>query len=114
MRSLPDKCINLIIADPPYNIGKDYGNKTDKQSKEEYLRFTYDFIEQSKRILKESGSLILYTGKQYYPYWYIEVEKYMKIINQIIWKYDSSGVQPKNKYGGIGRACSYGTDYMNQ
>ena len=101
MRTLPDKCIDLIIADPPYNIGKDYGNKTDKQSKEDYLEFIKIFMEQSERLLKESGSLILYTGKQYYPYWYIEVEKYMKIINQIIWKYDSSGVQPKNKYGGI-------------
>lgn len=101
MRTLPDKCIDLIIADPPYNIGKDYGNKTDKQSKADYLKFIKIFMEQSERLLKESGSLILYTGKQYYPYWYIEVEKYMKIINQIIWKYDSSGVQPKNKYGGI-------------
>lgn len=100
MKSLPDKCIDLIIADPPYNIGKDYGNKTDKQSKEDYLEFIKIFMEQSERLLKESGSLILYTGKQYYPYWYIEVEKHMKIINQIIWKYDSSGVQPKNKYGG--------------
>lgn len=101
MQSFPDNSIDLIIADPPYNIGKNYGNKTDKQSKEEYLRFVHDFIEQSQRILKETGSLILYTGKQYYPYWHIEVEKYMKIINQIIWKYDSSGVQPKNKYGGV-------------
>ena len=101
MKLLPDKYIDLIIGDPPYNIGKDYGNPSDKQSKEQYLKFICDFINQSKRILKDSGTLILYTGKQYYPYWHIEVEKNMKVINQIIWRYDSSGVQPKNKYSGV-------------
>lgn len=101
MKLLSDKSVNLIIADPPYNIGKDYGNGTDKQSKEQYLQFISDFMYESKRILTDNGSLILYTGKQYYPYWHIEVENHMKIINQIIWKYDSSGVQPKNKYGGV-------------
>ena len=101
MKTLSDKCIDLIIADPPYNIGKNYGNKTDKQSKEQYLKFICNFMYESQRILQRNGSLFLYTGKQYYPYWYIEVEKYMNIINQIIWKYDSSGVQPKNKYGGV-------------
>lgn len=95
MKLLLDKSVNLIIADPPYNIGKDYGNGTDKQSKEQYLQFISDFMYESKRILTDNGSLILYTGKQYYPYWHIEVENHMKIINQIIWKYDSSGIQPK-------------------
>lgn len=101
MKRLQDKSIDLVIADPPYNIGKDYGNKSDKQSKEEYIKFIKSFIIEIQRILKETGSLIIYTGKQYYPYWHINIEEYMKIINQIIWKYDSSGVQPKNKYGGI-------------
>ena len=101
MRKLPNKCINLIIADPPYNIGKDYGNKTDKQSREEYIEFIKIFMEQSERILKESGSLILYTGKQYYPYYYIAIKECMNIQNSIIWSYDSSGVQAKTKYGGL-------------
>lgn len=101
MKSMSNNCVNLIIADPPYNIGKDYGNKSDQQSKEQYLQFITDFIGESTRILKENGTLMLYTGKQFYPYWYIEVEKQMKIINQIIWKYDSSGAQTKNKYGGV-------------
>lgn len=101
MKSVPDNTVDLIIADPPYNIGKDYGNKTDKQSTNSYLTFIKKFIYQSQRILKKNGSMFIYTGKQYYPYWYIEVERYMKIVNQIIWRYDSSSVQTKNKYGGI-------------
>lgn len=101
MKALPDKSIDLIIADPPYNIGKNYGNKSDMQSKEEYIKFLESFVLESTRILNSHGSILIYTGKQYYPYWYIEIEKHLKIINQIIWKYDSSGVQTKNKYGSV-------------
>ena len=36
-RSLPDGCAQSIIVDPPYNIGKDFGNDSDKQEMETYL-----------------------------------------------------------------------------
>ena len=37
MKTLPNECIDLIIADVPYNIGKDYGNSSDKQDKYAYI-----------------------------------------------------------------------------
>ena len=30
LKSFNDKSVNLIFADPPYNIGKDFGNNKDK------------------------------------------------------------------------------------
>ena len=63
MKTLPDKRIDLIIADPPYNIGKNYGNKSDMQSKEEYIKFLKSFVVESSRILKNNGSILIYTGK---------------------------------------------------
>lgn len=38
MRMLPNDCIDLIIADVPYNIGKNYGNNSDKTEHFEYIR----------------------------------------------------------------------------
>ena len=29
LTTLPDQSIDLIVADPPYNLGKDYGNNKD-------------------------------------------------------------------------------------
>ena len=101
MKSLPDECIDLIIADVPYNIGKDYGNNSDKQNKSDYIENLKNWIKEFNRILKSNGSLFIYTGKQYYPYYYLEIEKYMIIQNSIIWNYDSSGVQAKTKYGSL-------------
>ena len=28
LKKLPDECCDIVIADPPYNIGKDFGNNT--------------------------------------------------------------------------------------
>ena len=109
MKTIPDNSINLIIADPPYNIGKDYNNNSDKQSNEEYLVFIKNQISQYYRILAENGTLIIYTGKQYNPYYNIEIQQQFLIQNNIVWFYDSSGVQAKSKYGSLYEPITYAT-----
>lgn len=38
--TLQENSAQIIIADPPYNIGKDFGNDSDKQPMEEYLKWS--------------------------------------------------------------------------
>ncbi|WP_035908502.1 site-specific DNA-methyltransferase [Lebetimonas sp. JS085] len=71
---IEDNSIQLIFADPPYNLSgnglKLVGNKTggdyfmvneewDKMSFEEYKDFTNKWIKACKRILKENGSIFI-------------------------------------------------------
>ena len=42
---LPDASVDLILADPPYNLGKDYGNDSDLIAASEYLDFSRRWIE---------------------------------------------------------------------
>jgi len=50
MKDIPDKSIELIIADPPYNEGKaDWDNNHD------YIRWWHDRVDQFVRILKPNG-----------------------------------------------------------
>lgn len=58
--TLEDNSAQIIIADPPYNIGKDFGNDSDKQSMEDYLTWTELWIEQCLRILKPNGTMFIY------------------------------------------------------
>ena len=37
IKDVPDNCVDIIIADPPYNIGKNFGNNTSKMSIQDYL-----------------------------------------------------------------------------
>ena len=60
MPTLPDKSAQIIIADPPYNIGKDFGNDSDKQSMPAYLEWTDRWIGECLRILKDNGTMFVY------------------------------------------------------
>jgi DNA modification methylase len=39
LRDLATESVDLIVADPPYNLGKDYGNNHDLKGFSEYLQF---------------------------------------------------------------------------
>jgi site-specific DNA-methyltransferase (adenine-specific) len=58
--TLKDNSAQIIIADPPYNIGKDFGNKSDKQPMEEYLKWSEKWIKECLRILKPNGTMFIY------------------------------------------------------
>lgn len=88
MSELPDESIDLIIADPPYNVGKDYGNSSDRQSNEDYLAFTEEWLTKAVRILKKNGTLYTFGGKEFIAHIYIILEKLnMKFNSWIVWHY---------------------------
>lgn len=57
---IPDDSIDIIICDPPYNFGKDFGNNSDKQDMELYLDWCEQWIQECIRILKPTGTLYIY------------------------------------------------------
>lgn len=98
--TLPSQSVELIFADPPYGIGKNFGNNQDRfKDIYQYLDWCKIWIDECMRILKPNGTMYLMSSTQYMPILdrYID-EKYF-IINRIIWSYDSSGVQAKNRFG---------------
>lgn len=87
-KSIPDESIDLIVADPPYNVGKDYGNNSDKMEKEEYLGFTRAWLKEAYRVLKTGGTIYTFGGKQYIPYIYSKLEQQgFSFISWIVWHY---------------------------
>jgi len=102
LNMIPDGSIDLIFADPPYNIGKDFNGKKDKWSTEqEYLDWCYNWLDICISKLKPNGSFYVMTATQFMPYFDIYLRKKMDILGRIIWYYDSSGVQAKNYFGSM-------------
>ncbi len=58
--TLEANAAQIIIADPPYNIGKDFGNNSDRQPMEDYLKWCDKWIAECLRILKPNGTLFIY------------------------------------------------------
>ena len=77
--------IDLVIADPPYSLGKDYGNDSDKKSPKEFLDWTKEWITAVEPKIKETGSFYIFTTWRFAP----EIFSFMKtkflMINEIIW-----------------------------
>jgi DNA modification methylase len=55
MAAIPDKNVDLIVIDPPYNIGIK-GAEWDKYGKEEYAEFMSNVFRECERVLKDNGS----------------------------------------------------------
>lgn len=99
---IPDKSIDLIFLDPPYNIGKKFSNFSDNwDNEQDYINWIYLILSECNRVLKPNGSLYLMTGTQYMPYFDLYVRQYFTILSRIIWSYDSSGVQAKKYFGSM-------------
>ena len=60
MKKLPNDSVDIIICDPPYNIGKDFGNGSDKMEMDKYLSWCDEWIKQCIRILKPKGTMYIY------------------------------------------------------
>jgi len=60
MPTMESNSAQIIIADPPYNIGKDFGNDSDKQPLNAYLEWTDAWIKECLRILKPNGTMFIY------------------------------------------------------
>ncbi|MDR3113815.1 MAG: site-specific DNA-methyltransferase [Endomicrobium sp.] len=82
---VPDGAIDLIVADPPYCLGKDYGNDSDKMNPDDYLQWSYKWIDAVLPKLKDSGSLYIFLTWRYSPEIFSYVKTKMKMINEIIW-----------------------------
>jgi site-specific DNA-methyltransferase (adenine-specific) len=60
MKTLDDKTAQIVICDPPYNIGKDFGNNSDRQGEDEYLVWCDKWIAEGLRVLKDNGTMFIY------------------------------------------------------
>ncbi len=61
LSALSDACaFDVIIIDPPYNIGKDFGNTTDQLPLPDYLAWTRTWLPRCLELLDESGVAYVY------------------------------------------------------
>ena len=82
---IPDGAVDLILTDPPYNLGKDYGNDSDQQSAAAYLDWTARWIAQALPKLKPNGSLYIFLTWRFSPEIFVMLKQRMTMMNEIIW-----------------------------
>lgn len=102
LHNIPDGSVDLIFADPPYNIGKLFGKFKDSwPSDREYVGWCYSWLELCIKKLKSNGAFYVMTSTQAMPYLDIWLRERLTIMSRIVWHYDSSGVQAKKYFGSL-------------
>jgi site-specific DNA-methyltransferase (adenine-specific) len=83
--NLPDRSFDLILADPPYGLGKDYGNDSDMRSGEDFLAWTRGWLDLAIPKLKPRGTLYIFCTWQYAPEIFSYLKTRLTMINEIVW-----------------------------
>ncbi|MCP4166060.1 MAG: site-specific DNA-methyltransferase [Chloroflexi bacterium] len=89
LKEIEESSVDLIIADPPYNLGKNYGNNHDIRGFDEYIEFTREWISEVPRVLKPTGTIYVFMGVQFISYLYDILDRELELFfnNWIVWHY---------------------------
>ena len=85
LRDIPDKSIDLVIADPPYY--KIDSNEWDNQWKtiDDYLEWLESRAIEIKRVLKDNGSFYVFGDDHRIAYIQVMLDKHFNFLNHLIW-----------------------------
>ena len=82
---LADASVDLMIADPPYELGKDYGNDSDRLAADEYLRWSENWLSAALPKLKPNGAMYIFLTWQHSPEVFSFLKRHLIMLNEIIW-----------------------------
>jgi len=91
MKQIDAESIDLIIADPPYNLNKNFGNNSDHwKDVKSWFEWSKEWIDKCIYILKPTGSIFVYGIHRYLCFIQCHLyEKNLKYRRQIIWYYEN-------------------------
>ena len=89
LAALPAASVDLVIADPPYNLKKDYGNQSDHREFDDYLAFSRAWLTECRRVMKPDATLYVFMGVRFISYLYdiLERDLGLRFNSWICWHY---------------------------
>jgi len=97
MKKIGDCSVDLIVADPPYNLNKKFGQWDETKNKDIWLPWSKEWLNECNRILKNNGSIFVY-GIHHHLCW-LQCHMYeigLIYRRQIIWNYENGFSGYKN------------------
>ena len=116
LHALPPGSVNLIVADPPYNIGIDYGDgeKADRLPDAAYIEWTRAWVTAAARTLADDGTMFVICGQEYAGDHQIALrDAGLHWRNTITWV-EKFGVNCRRKFNRTSRPCFYFTKHRSR
>jgi site-specific DNA-methyltransferase (adenine-specific) len=113
MAALPPGTVNLVIADPPYNIGIDYGDgrRADRLPDADYIAWTHRWIKAAARTLADDGAMWVICGQEYAGDHQLAMRAAgLHWRNTVTWR-ETFGVNCRSKFNRTSRPMFYFTKH---
>ena len=95
---VPAGSVDLVFADPPFNIGYEYDVYHDKRAAADYLLWTEKWLAEVNRVLSPTGAFFLAIGDEFVAEHKVRIDTLgLTFRNWIIWHY-TFGVNCKKKF----------------
>lgn len=88
---------DLVLTDPPYNIGKDFGNLSDSSKHDAYVEFIDKRADICSKLLKPSGSLIWFCSYRHVGDIQYVLRNHLSQRRLMIWRYENGARRQKNE-----------------
>jgi len=114
MRTFPEKSVDLVFADPPFNIGIKYDVHNDRMPYEQYYEWSENWIREAHRLLKDTGSIYVGIGDEFAAEINIILKRagfYFR--NWIVWHY-TFGQNQRKKFNRAHTHIMYFTKSKNR
>jgi len=85
LKKYPDNCVDLVFADPPYNLDKAYNLYDDEKEDQRYINWCNSWLKEYIRVLKPTGSLYLLNLPKWAIYHTAFLNQYLYLQNWIVW-----------------------------
>lgn len=85
LATFPDESVDLVFADPPYNLDKAYTTYDDEKDRDAYLNWCNAWLDQYIRILKPTGSLYLLNLPRWGMHHAAYLNRRLYFQNWIVW-----------------------------
>jgi DNA modification methylase len=107
LRTLPASSVDLVVADPPYNIGVDYGSGSKADRRGDYWAWCRQWIYLCRRVLKPNGSFWIIRGQEHGAEIDLSLQlEGLTVRNRVTW-HETFGVYCHGKFGRCSRPVFY-------
>ncbi len=85
LKQIPENSIDLVFADPPYNLDKEYSRYDDELEEKTYIEWCNEWLFEYARVLKPTGSLFVLNLPRWTIYHADFLNKHLYFQNWIVW-----------------------------
>lgn len=84
-QKISDSSVDLVFADPPFNLGKKYNSTKDNLLTSDYLAWCKLWLTESVRVLKPTGSIFIHNIPKWLTHYVIFLNEHVEFKHWISW-----------------------------